>query len=266
MGFSIFLLLLGAGLAGVGVLLPRKWLHAFLGWYALAVGLLLLDHMTVAGRTAAISLPMLGYWAVFGLAAFILRKTIDARRGVRPPALDLDQRILLGWEPPIAILLAFLAMHAFSNGLAGLLPAWLAHFLPIVAVGVVLGVLLHSLTESGRPRFGVSLFLGTFLIMVTVVVGAGANQAVRLSRRASVFADGMPYCLLTYDNSGRARAATSTLDLSPVVMRSGGAYAAYREPWLVVRDRFGVASYRFLPAGRRFVVAESPRPFACDPA
>ena len=71
-----------------------------------------------------------------------------------------------------------------------------------------------------------------------------------------------------FDRAGRPRAATSTFDLSSLVMRSGGRYAGDEEPWLVVRDRYGSGAYFYTYGPRYFELAPNggERPFACTPS
>ena len=262
-------LLLAAAPALVGALLPRKWAYAWFGWYAFLLGLLFLDYRPPSPleETWTFRSEGTGLWlsAAFAAAAFAVRRTVDAVRARPPLSLSYEQRFLLSWELPIGILAAILVFHGLCHVMAGIRPAWLAHLIVIIGIGVGLAVLVHRFTFAKAPPVTPMLLALVFLVMMMVNVGGGMTWALILSGRASNFADGAPYCLLAFDRAGNPRPATSSFDLSRLVMRSGGRYAAEEREWLVVQTRWGPVGYRHL-YGNRFEVGETPGPPACTPS
>ena len=267
MDSSVSTTLLAGAPAVIAALLPRKWTYFAFGWMAFALALLILHSRPPVPLAAQGPLGPWDSWlwlsAGFAMAAFAVRFTVDAVRRTPSPRLDFDRRLLLSWVLPVGAVLAILMFHGLSETLAGFRPAWLAHALLIVAIGIGFAVLLMKFVKATEvPGWPMGLAFA-FLIVLFILAGAAIDQAFRMSRRASTFADGAPYCVTTYDRSGRARPATSTFELSPLVMRSRGRHAARNEPWLVVQTRWGPVAHRWR-TGYIFEIAGGP--VACTPA
>ena len=177
----------------------------------------------------------------------------------------LTKRFHLVWPWPVGIGLAFLAWRALAFVFAGFSPSWLAHALVIVGLGIGFAFLIRYGFRAAERWPGAMLLSLIFLVMLKCVFGAGILRASQISRRAAIFADGAPYCLLTFDRAGRPRPAVSTLDLSPLVMRVSGHYPIASKAWLIVSGRYGTAGYRYVYCRRSFEIAGEPGSFACRP-
>ena len=261
MDLSLLTLVVAAAPALVGAVLPRKWAYGWFGWYALVLGLLLLDY-----RPDSSTDPGGWLWpmAIAGGVAVVVRRSVDH---FRPEARAPDyspHAILLGrWELPVGSLAAALVFHGLCLAMAGFRPSWLAHGMLLVAIGIGFAVLLMKFTKARSAPGSIMLLAFMFLLITMSLVGSSITFAFLLSGRAARFADGAPYCIMTYDRAGRGRAATSTFDLSRLVMRVDGRHAARTEPWLVVQTRWGPVAHRWR-FGSIFEVEGGP--VACTPA
>src|SRR5687767_12042090 len=110
MDLAVWLILLAIGPALVGALLPGRWAYAWFGWYALILGLLILDFRSYSimerNDMFGMAEASLWAWSVVGALAFLLRLLVDAIRARRPPETNPARRFLVSWELPVAILLA----------------------------------------------------------------------------------------------------------------------------------------------------------------
>lgn len=270
MSLDAWTVLLAVAPAVVGALLPRKWLAFAFGWYAFLVGLLFLEYRPLwPFAREDRGEDWLWLAAAAGLAALAVRRAVDLLRRRPPARFDFASRFLLSWELPGGIVLALFAFEGLSEVMAGFRPAWLAHLLVVIGIGIGFANLLrHFTVRVESPPVTAMLLAAVFLVVMTGQVAGAASHAWILSGRASHFADGSPYCILAFDRAGRPRAATSMFDLSSLVMRSGGRYAGDEEAWLVVRDRYGSAAYFYTFGPRYFELAPNggQRPFACTPS
>lgn len=262
MDVSVSTTVFAAAPALVAALLPRRWAYGFFGWYALVLGLLFLDL-----RPGSTNDPGGWLWptAIVASAAVAVRRIVDHFRPQAPRAPDHSPyAILLGrWELPIGSLAAALLFHGLCLVMAGFRPSWLAHGLLLVAIGIGFAVLLMKFTRARSAPGSAMLLAFMFLMISLTLVGSSITFAFLLSGRAASFADGAPYCILTYDRAGRARPATSTFDLSRLVMRVDGRHAARTEPWLVVQTRWGPVAHRWR---FRSIFEIAGGPVACTPA
>ena len=273
MEVSLSALAWAAAPAIIAALLPRRYSYFAFGWYAFLLALLYLEYLPPLPFAAKAGAERADDWlwlaAGCAAAAFALRWAVDRIRRTPPPRLSFDKRFLLSWEFPIGIVLAILSFHALSEVMAGFRPAWLAHLLVAIGLGIGFAILLRCYTVLVEaPPVTPMLLALVFLVMMTGHAAGAASHAWILSGRASSFADGAPYCILAFDRAGNPRPATSTFDLSPLVMRSRGNYAVDEEAWLVVQTRWGPVSYAYTYGPRRFEVAQDARkgPAPCTPS
>jgi hypothetical protein len=270
---SLTALAWAAAPAIIAALLPRKYSYFAFGWYTFLLASLYLEYLPPLPFAAKAGAERADDWlwlaARCAAAAFALRKAVDLVRRTPPPRLNFDQRFLLSWEFPIGIVLAMLAFHGLSEVMAGFRPAWLAHLLVTIGIGIGFAILVRYYTVLVEaPPVTAMLLAMVFLVVMTSHVAGSASHAWILSGRASRFADGAPYCLLAFDRAGNPRPATSTFDLSPLVMRSRGSFAVHEEAWLIVQTRWGPVSYAYTYGPRWFVVAQDARkgPTPCTPS
>ncbi|HEX9931865.1 MAG TPA: hypothetical protein VGB08_03400 [Allosphingosinicella sp.] len=207
---------------------PRRWARAAAGWVLLGIGLMLI---AVKSDTAQ-PFDDDGAGSALGVAivaistlSIVLALLIRHRALIEGPG-DEDRSVvtrwLCDWAIPLGFLVAAAFLHWLSNRIAGASPAALIHIL-LVAGGcaTAAAVLWRAGWRFGalRPagRFGFALPAAFAAVVVWDAV-AGFDMWARVQR----FADGEPWCAMTYGGFEHERQARSGWDLSPLVNRRYG--------------------------------------------
>lgn len=216
--------------------LPRRLTLFAVGVNALLIGLLLLDeHTTPAAESSGgVAYIVIGFWV--GLSALIYAIRFTREFGSFGPVIAPANaaQALISWPLPVGFLISVLIMHWLSNRLAGASPAWLIHVavFATAALGGYLVLRKQSLLQMAPTRYLAAVaFCGLALLVFRAAVSA-PNWAAR----ARAEAGSRPFCLLTFAGRDHARPARSTLELSPLVSRSGGRSFVNDAGWLVIEE------------------------------
>lgn len=256
---AIFLLSLLLAILPAALVLaaPRKWVRGVGGWAILAAGwIYILDHIGRPGpydddfMDLNLGLILGAAWAMTVAGALIARKSalLDPAP-VREPSAALQW--IQCWSIPIALLFGAALLHWLSNRLAGATPAWRVHFW-VMAPPLGLVLLLSWFGRwrmkdlSGRRRFSLAL-----PSVLALLVAWDMHQGYAAWSGARAFADGRPYCLMTYGGFEHRRVARSGWEISPLVDRAYGNWAVAETPSLSVATAKGVATYRLFKGAWR---------------
>lgn len=266
----MFILIVPALLPAVLMLVaPSGWVRAVTGWMILVTGLIMIDNHVVGvgpyddDGVFPSPVPLWAWvWAITMGAALFLRQ-----EALLSPS-DQDDRSpahwACTWSIPVALLVAAAFVHWLSNRLAGASPAALVH----------LGVIGSSLAASGgaawllAKRQGGPRTLRHLAVATPLAVAALASwQAMKgfdLWNKARAEAGGAPHCVVTHAGIERSRKAANAWELSPLVNRKYGIWAASKGPVLVVRRRSAVQSLRRIN-GKWRDVSHGGRPLCVPP-
>jgi hypothetical protein len=230
---------------------PRGWARAVAGWIMLWVGLSLIK---AKSRTPS-PFDDDGIGADFGDAFLIISSlAIGAALLIRwraliygPKAEDRGAvtRWLGDWAIPLGFLFAAAFLHWLSNRLAGTSPAWLLHVMLVLAASGFAAAMVwrsgwsFALTKA-TSRLGFALSAA-----FAVLVMWDAVQGFTMWSRAERFADGSPWCAMTYGGFEHERRALSGWDLSPLVNRHYGNWAVSKALFLTVGSGSEARSYRW---------------------
>lgn len=232
-----FILLLASALGPA--FLPRRLVGLGFGTIALLTGLILLEvHNEPLGSDGDRSgLGQLTFmvWLTLALVGFVVRLATDGGLSSLATVRSAAAHTLLSWTLPIGVLLAVMAMHWISNRLAGASPAWRIHLLVgggagMLAVWMMRGGLSATISPDLR-QLGIITAAGLSLLVAKAAISAPMWAATAREEAA-----GAPYCMLTFAGREHPRLATTVLELSPLVSRSGARSFVDDAYWLVVTE------------------------------
>lgn len=255
----------------IGAILPRRLSGLALGCIALLAALALLDERNIPiedrdSIDAFIGHFLVEAWLGLAGAAFLLRIILGAWRndGTRPPIPGKLHERLLAWPLPIGVLLAICLMHWLSNRLAGMGPAWAVHLQLIGVAAAALVVALRAKWPRAFPDLRTLAVVATATCALLVVKAANeARQWEALARRT---AGERPYCLLTFAGREHVREAKQTLELSPLLSRSGGRSFVEDRPFLIVVESAGPREKGWIERhGGHWTDGPAVLPLACTP-
>ncbi len=241
MTWLIFLtILLGAPLTVL--FLPPRWVPAAIGWWILLIGLVWIENRTSTPAPYdddGIGLGLGGALALIWGAALAMAATARLKSIVSDPR---HAPLFLAWPVPIAILVAVAVHHWLSNRLAGMTPAFLVHLALVAAAAAILLEAIRLRGRVGRLRL---LFVSAFALAMVVLVHRDAWLGFRLWQESVWKAAGRPHCVMTYGGFEHRRPARSGWDMSPLVNRLYGNWAAGKAPILIVSNMDGaMVGYR----------------------
>lgn len=236
---------------------PRGWVRATAGWLILGIGLLLIDdHVATAS-------PYDDDGVVFGPGAFVglfwvmlIGATIALfarwKAVLEPPDPSAGPTVLQwvrDWAIPLSLLIAAAGMHWLRNRLAGAEPAALIHFAIIGASVLICSIMLWR----KRRQFGGWTTLEHFALAlpasVALLIAWDVHKGFELWSRANEFAGDKPRCMMSYGGFEHAREAHSGWDLSPLINRRYGTWAASKASVVILREGDNIQRYRWF-AGR----------------
>jgi hypothetical protein len=244
---------------------PNAWVRAVGGWLLLGIGLLLIDaHVATPSPydDDGVLIPPGVFeaclWIAGGLAvvAFVARWRSSAeslRRSTSPAALNWLRDCAI----PLGLLLAAAGLHWLSNRLAGAQPSVAIHA-AVIAVSILPAAAMIGLKywRPGRwttlQQFGLTIPAGIALLTIW-----DAHLGFDLKARAAALAADRPHCLMTYGGFEHRREARGGWDLSPLVNRRYGVWAASKGPVVTIREAEGIRQYRWF-SGRWQAVSYGP--------
>lgn len=234
-------------------LVPRAALPATFAWISLGIGLIIIDEHSATAAPYDDDGVFFGpgafegwFWImwVLTLAAFLARWS-SGRREDPVPSAPTWLRWMLHWTIPTAALGCAAGMHWLRNRLAGAEEAQLTHFTLIGgALLVSLVVLWRKRSRSAGWESPDRLALASAGVVV-LLVAVDAQKGFDLWSNATAFAAGRSHCIMTYGGFERQREARNGWDLSPLVNRRYGTWAASKAPVVLIGEPDGVEGYRW---------------------
>lgn len=233
----VFLVLFSPGILIVAT--PVRWLRLTVSVIVLGLGLLWLDEhiATVApydddGPFHGIFSGIILYMDMAVGVGVMLRGYALILDDEDKPRSNIDQL----WPVPMAMLAASLFMHWLSNRLAGAQPPMPIH-IGLIAAALVVAALFGFISYRW-PRFRpVTMFITVFAATIAAMVAGDAAKGLALWRSSKQEAGNNPHCIMTYGGFEHRRVARDGWDLSPLVNRHYGNWAAGKAPLLIYKDR-----------------------------
>lgn len=231
---------------------PKTWVRAVAGWLLLGIGLLAIDEHVATPNPydddggfippGAFEAFM---WLAGGLAAAALiarwRSSIEPSSRPTNPVLDWLRDCTI----PLGLLIAAAGLHWLSNRLAGAQPSVVIHA-AVIGVSILLVGAMIGLKSwwPGRwtslQQLGLTIPAGIALLTVW-----DAHLGFDLAARAAALAANRPHCLMTFGGFEHRREARGGWDLSPLVNRRYGVWAAPKGPVVTIQEAQGVRQYRW---------------------
>lgn len=230
------------------VAVPATIVRATLGWIVFLIGLLAIDSWTSTvepydddGVFPDPAPLVLAAWAVvLTIAVLIRREAFLSGSGNGG-----DRYQARSWSIPLAALASVAAMHWLRNWLAGAEPAELVHLIVIASLLVVLLLagwwIVRRTARLAIPARIAAVFAATGLVLISSNIVMG----FRMWDEARRFADGRPYCVMTYGGFESRRVAQDGWDLSPLVDRQYGVWAISKTPFMAVQEQDAIRSFRY---------------------
>ncbi len=252
----VFLLILALILVLPAIIIlisPKDWVRAVAGWLLLGIGLLAIDEHVATpnpydddGGFISPGAFEAYMWLAGGLAAAALiarwsRSIEPSGRSTSPAALDWLRDCAI----PLGLLIAAAGLHWLSNRLAGAQPSVVIHA-AVIGVSTLLAAAMIGV-KSWRPgrwttlqQLGLTIPAGIALLTVW-----NAHLGFDLAARAAALAADRPHCLMTFGGFEHRREARGGWDLSPLVNRRYGVWAASKGPVVAIQEAQGVRQYRW---------------------